>query len=52
MNRTHLDLDEVKLSSTRVHQSVEVLVAGELRLDERTDVSLDRKTSTQLNLKD
>lgn len=52
VNRTHLELDEVKFSSTRVHQSVKVLVACELRLDESTDVSLEKETNIYLNLKD
>lgn len=43
-NPTHLVLDEVELSGTRVHQRVEVLVAGELGLDESTDVSLRQDT--------
>lgn len=43
-NPTHLVLDEVELSGTRVHQRVEVLVAGELGLDESTDVSLRQET--------
>lgn len=44
LNPTHLVLDEVELSGTRVHQRVEVLVAGELGLDESTDVSLRQET--------
>lgn len=41
--RTYLELNEVKLSGAGVHQRVEVFVAGELGLDESTDVSLAEK---------
>lgn len=43
----YLELHEVKLCSTRVHESVEVLVAGELRLDQATDVSLEKREDTK-----
>lgn len=43
----YLEFHEVKLCSTRVHESVEVLVAGELRLDQATDVSLEKREDTK-----
>lgn len=43
-NQTHLQLDEVELGGAGVHQRVEVLVVGELGLDESADVGLRNMT--------
>lgn len=40
--KTNLRLHEVEFCSTCVHQSVEVLVARELRFDQSTNVSLKK----------
>lgn len=45
--RTYLPLKEVKFRGTRVHQSVKVLVAHELWLDQRADVSLQQRSFLQ-----
>lgn len=45
--QTYLQLDEVELGGAGVHQRVEVLVAGELRLDESADVGLRHTTAVK-----
>lgn len=45
--QTHLQLDEVELGGAGVHQRVEVLVAGELGLDESADVGLRHMTAVK-----
>lgn len=47
-NHTHLQFDEVELGGAGVHQRVEVLVVGELGLDESTDVGLRNKSQNSI----